>query len=71
MPEVVVDTSALQYLCQVGLLDLLPRLYGQIMVPGAVAAELEAGRTQGTMLPDMAALAWVIIRTPNTPICYL
>ncbi len=67
MREVIVDTSPLQYLHQVGLLDLLRRLYGQITVPGAVVRELAAGQAQGIVLPDVATLAWVSIRTPQHP----
>ena len=67
MPEVIVDTSPLQYLHQAGLLDLFPRLYGQVVVPGAVVTELEAGRAQGIVLPDIASLPWVAIRTPQHP----
>ncbi len=35
MPEVVSDISPLQYLHQAKLLDLLPALYGHILVPQA------------------------------------
>ena len=36
MPEVVSNTFPLQYLHQLGLLDLLPRLVGRFTVPQAV-----------------------------------
>ena len=64
MPEVVSNTSPLQYLHQLGLIDLLPRLVGRIAVPTAVAEELEAGRSLGHDLPDVASLDWVSVRAP-------
>lgn len=62
MPEVIADTSPLQYLHQTDLLDLLPALYSRIIIPQAVARELAEGRTHGIRLPDIATLAWVEIR---------
>ncbi len=66
MPEVVSNTSPLQYLHQLGLLDLLPRLVGRVTVPRAVADELEAGRALGHDLPEVNSLAWVVVREPAT-----
>ncbi|MBC7926924.1 MAG: DUF3368 domain-containing protein, partial [Bryobacteraceae bacterium] len=37
---VVADTSPLNYLVQIEEVDLLPRLYGTIVIPGAVLEEL-------------------------------
>jgi uncharacterized protein len=62
VPDVITNTSPLQYLFQVGLLELLPKLYGYILVPAAVAHELSEGRSRGILLPDPAALAWAEIR---------
>lgn len=59
MPEVVADTSPLQYLFQLGHLDLLQRLYGKIWVPTSVVAELEAGIARGVMLPVLSTLSWI------------
>lgn len=64
MPEVISDTSPLQYLHQLGLLDRLPRLVGRVVVPQAVVDELEAGRALGHDLPDVTALGWVGVRVP-------
>ena len=64
MPEVISDTSPLQYLHQLGLLDLLPRLVGHITVPQAVVDELEAGRALGHNLPDVTSLGWASVRSP-------
>ncbi|MGV2389513.1 MAG UNVERIFIED_CONTAM: hypothetical protein LVR29_18495 [Microcystis novacekii LVE1205-3] len=39
-PQVIVNTSPLLYLHQVGYLELLQRLYSQILTPSAVIEEL-------------------------------
>lgn len=62
MPEVIVDTSPLQYLHQTRLLDLMPRLYSQILVPGAVAEELATGAAEGYDVPRVDTLPWVEVR---------
>ena len=62
MREVISNTSPLQYLFQAELLDLLPALYGTIVVPGGVVDELAAGRVRGVALPDPAALPWMRVR---------
>ena len=40
MKVVVADTSPLNYLIWIGEIELLPRLYGSVLVPDVVAAEL-------------------------------
>lgn len=62
MPEVICDTSPLQYLHQLGLLHVLPALVRQAFVPPAVVAELEAGRAAGVDLPDVSSLTWLTVR---------
>ena len=64
MPEVFVNTTPLQYLHRLGRLDWLREFYGRVVVPGAVADELEAGRRLGAQVPDVAAFAWIEIRHP-------
>lgn len=61
MPSVIADTSCIQYLYQINLLDLLPTLYGQILIPTAVDNELAQGRALGISLPDTSTLAWLAI----------
>lgn len=68
MPEVISNTSPLQYLHQLGLLELLPQLVGRVTVPQAVVEELGAGRTLGYDLPDVTALGWVTVRAPIPPL---
>ena len=65
LPEVISNTSPLQYLHQLGLLDLLPRLAEHITVPPGVIEELEAGHALGLDIPDISVLDWVSIRAPG------
>jgi hypothetical protein len=60
--EVISNTSPLQYLYQADVLDVLPKLYGRVLVPGAVAAELAEGRGRGVALPDLEATGWIEVR---------
>ena len=61
MPEVITDTSPIQYLYQINQLNLLPTLYGQVKLPQAVADELAQGHSQGISLPDLISLSWIIL----------
>lgn len=61
MPEVITDTSPIQYLYQLAQLELLPKLYGQIRVPQIVADELAQGRAQGIALLAPTTLAWITL----------
>lgn len=63
MKVVIADTSALQYLFQIGLVDLLQSLFGAVQVPDAVRDELEVGRTLGVDVPDPADYAWMSVLT--------
>jgi uncharacterized protein len=67
LPEVLVNTSPLQYLHQIGRLELLPRLFDRVAIAGAVVRELESGLRLGVNVPSLAALAWVQVREPVTP----
>ena len=60
----VCNTSPIQYLHQLGLLDLLPKLGGRVCIPPAVIEELAAGREAGVDLPDLTQLDWVRVRRP-------
>ncbi len=59
MPNVITDTSPIQYLYQIAQLDLLPMLYGQVRMPQAVADELMQGYVQGISLPNLDSLSWI------------
>jgi hypothetical protein len=62
MPEVIANTSPLQYLFQLDLLDILPQLYGEVLVPEGVVRELRNGTRLGVALPDLDSLSWLRIR---------
>jgi hypothetical protein len=64
---VVSDTSPIQYLHQAGQLHVLPVLFGQVVVPPAVVAEVAAGIRQGVDLPDLTQLPWLVHQTPSMP----
>jgi hypothetical protein len=63
----VANTSPLMYLHQCGLIDLLPKLYPEVLVPPAVVQELANGRALGFDLPDPTAYRWVRVVRP--PMC--
>lgn len=62
MPEVFANTTPLQYLHRLGRLDWLREFYGRVIVPQAVANELEAGCRLDTLVPEIAAHPWIEIR---------
>ena len=68
MSEFICNTSPLQYLHQLGLLDILRKLTGNVTVPPAVVGELQAGRSKGASVPDPATLSWVTIRIPTSAV---
>jgi len=59
VPEVISNSSPLQYLYQTGLLDLMPALFRSVCVPEAVAAELEEGRRRSVPLPTFEECSWL------------
>ena len=64
MPDIVCNTSPLQYLHQLGLLDIVKALVSQLIVPPAVVTKLAEGRARGVDLPDLGELNWVTVRSP-------
>ena len=71
MTIVVSDTSPLNYLFQIGNIEILPRLFSSVIVPPTVVSELRhagapaAVRTWGGKLPS-----WVEIRAPQKTISF-
>jgi len=63
MPDSITisNTSPLLYLHLVKQLDLLAQLYGEVLVPPAVEAELQAGAQKGVAVPKIATLPWLNI----------
>lgn len=65
MPELICNTSVMQFLHQLGLLNILPAVASSVCVPGAVCTELAAGRALGADVPDPATLGWATTRSPQ------
>lgn len=63
MADHIVDTSPLYYLHRAGILHVLPAIFGRVIVPGQVVAELSAGRARGHDLPDPLVQPWADVRT--------
>lgn len=61
MAETIANTSPIQYLHQLGRLNLLRELFGRIMVPTPVISELDAGRQCGVPLPELRGIEWIEI----------
>jgi len=64
LPDLICDTSPIQYLHQLGLLQIVRTLGEQVLVPPAVVDELAVGRSFGVNLPDVESLGWVTVRRP-------
>jgi predicted nucleic acid-binding protein len=64
MPLVVSDTSPIRALAHLGLLDLLPALYGPILAPPAVAQELLRPRTTLPVV-DLSLVPFIRVQAPN------
>lgn len=68
MPIVVSDASPLHYLIVIGEAHVLPALYGQVLVPAAVAAELQHARAPNAVRDWWTAPpAWVEIVAADAP----
>lgn len=61
MPETVSNTSPLIYLHRLRRLELLPLLFGKIIVPFQVEQELDRGGARGRDVPDLRQ-PWIEIR---------
>jgi len=58
MPNVISNTSPIQYLYQTNLLELLPQLYGNIILPQGVVIELAQGKNLGVAVPKIENYSW-------------
>jgi uncharacterized protein len=68
MIVVVADTTPLRYLVETGYEYLLPRLFGSVLIPGAVAVELQQERTPASVRRWAALLpSWVEVRQVTAP----
>lgn len=62
---VVSDTSPLSGLAIVGRLSLLKVLYGQVVIPPAVAAELRRGGQDDPRISQVLTVAWLVVKDAN------
>jgi len=73
---VVADTSPLNYLLQIGCESLLPALYGRVLMPPAVSAELNDPSTPPlvrqwiTQAPDWLEIR-IIVSAPDSELSFL
>ncbi len=58
---VIINTSPIQYLHQLGLISILNSLYGKVHLPEEVSEEIEQGKLEGINLPDINSLEFVNI----------
>jgi len=64
---VLVNTSPIQYLYQLGLIDLFESLYGKIRVPQEVVKEIHQGKIEGVDLPAIDNLNFVEVLKEKSP----
>src|SRR5277367_5029634 len=64
---VIADTSPLIGLLKIGHVDVLPKLYGSVVIPPQVAAELASPRRPHEIQAFIATPpSWLSIRAPST-----
>lgn len=63
---VVADTSPVNYLCIIGQIDLLPQLFGTVVIPQAVLDELQAAGSPHAVKTWLAAEPqWIEVRSAS------
>jgi len=66
LTTVVSDTSPINYLVLIETIDVLPKLFDEVIIPPAVAAELQHPRTPQTVRDWIANLPpWARIQSPS------
>ena len=66
---VISNTSPIFYLHRVGYLELLEKLYGEIVIPNAVLEELKEGEKEGEDVPNVSKYKWIKVRHISVPSC--
>jgi predicted nucleic acid-binding protein len=65
---VVADSSPLNYLVLIDTIDALPQLFARVLIPEAVARELQSPRTPPKVASWLTAQpAWLVIQAPTQP----
>ena len=62
---IVSDTSPISNLIQIGQLDLLKQLFGQLIVPPAVDEEVRRLMDFGISVDDYDGASWISVRNPS------
>ena len=70
MPAVVADTGPVRYPVLIDAIDLLPRLFGRVLIPATVSAELCRPSTPRRVREWLAADPAWLERRANPPIDY-
>lgn len=66
---VVADTSPVRYLVLLGYMDVLPRMYGSVVVPEAVLDELNAERSPNAVREFLSDKPdWLVQRSLSKPV---
>lgn len=65
--KIIVNTSPLFYLHRLRCLDIFKKLYREITIPEAVAAELDIGRKAGEDVPQLSKYRWIKIEKVSVP----
>lgn len=60
---IVSDTTAISNLVQIGEIDLLPKIYGEVTIPSGVYDELLVLADLGIPIDKVLASSWLSIRT--------
>lgn len=62
---IVSDTSPISALIRLDLLEILPQLFGSIIIPPAVERELLFLEKQGFDLSNFRSLSWIQVQSPS------
>ena len=65
--NVIVNTSPLFYLHRLGYINLLEKLYTEIVIPEAVVVELKEGELAGEDTPKIEEYNWIKIKKVTIP----
>lgn len=64
---VFANTSPIFYLGKLDYLELLERLYGEVIIPYAVLEELEEGKKADEDVPEISKYKWIKVRRISVP----
>lgn len=64
---VISNTSPIFYLNRLGYLELMERLYNEIVIPYAVLEELGEGKKTGEDVPEISKYKWIKVRHISVP----